>query len=68
MMQADGSPELPKGARPFKPGQVANPTGKRGAYHEMQRLAREFTPEATGYLIEIARDRNEDTRNRIVAM
>jgi hypothetical protein len=34
----------------------------------MQRLAREFTPEATKYLIEIAADKNEDSRNRIVAM
>jgi hypothetical protein len=34
----------------------------------MQQLAREFTPEATRYLIEIAADKGEDTRNRIVAM
>jgi hypothetical protein len=34
----------------------------------MQRIAREFTPQATRYLIEIAQDTKEDTRNRIVAM
>jgi hypothetical protein len=34
----------------------------------MQRLAREFSPEAVAYLIEIARDGTEDTRNRIVAV
>jgi hypothetical protein len=34
----------------------------------MQRLAREFTPEAARYLIAIAADKGEDTRNRIVAM
>jgi hypothetical protein len=59
---------IPHGARPWKPGTSANPGGKGGLYHEMQRLAREFTPEATGYLIGIARDEEEDTRNRIVAM
>jgi hypothetical protein len=50
------------------PGQSGNPSGKGGLYHEMQRRAREFTPEATEYLIEIARDKSEDARNRIVAM
>ena len=59
---------VPKGARPWQPGASANPGGKGGLYHEMQRLAREFTPEATKYLIEIAADKNEDSRNRIVAM
>ena len=59
---------VPKGARPWQPGASANPGGKGGLYHEMQRLTREFTPEATKYLIEIAADKNEDTRNRIVAM
>jgi hypothetical protein len=59
---------VPKGSRPWKPGVSANPGGKGGLYHEMQRLAREFTPEATRYLIEIAVDKDEDTRNRIVAM
>ena len=34
----------------------------------MLRRAREFTPEATNYLIEIARDKGEDARNRIVAI
>jgi hypothetical protein len=59
---------VPKGARPWQPGVSANPGGEGGLYHEMQRLAREFTPAATRYLIEIAQDRGEDTRNRIVAM
>jgi hypothetical protein len=55
-------------AKQWVPGQSGNPSGKGGPYHEMQRLAREFTPEATACLIEVARDRSEDTRNRIVAM
>lgn len=59
---------VPKGARPWQPGVSANPGGKGGLYHEMQRLAREFTPEGTRYLIEIASNADEDTRNRIVAM
>jgi hypothetical protein len=54
--------------RCWAPGQSGNPSGKGGVYHEMQRLAREFSPEAVAYLIEIARDGTEDTRNRIVAM
>ena len=41
---------------------------KGGVYHEMQRIAREFSPEAVACLIEIARDGTEDTRNRIIAM
>ena len=59
---------VPKGARPWQPGASANPGGKGGLFHEMQRIGREFTPEATKYLIEIAADENEDSRNRIVAM
>jgi hypothetical protein len=55
-------------ANVWKPGQSGNPGGKGGAYYEMQRLAREFTPEAARYLIAIAADKGEDTRNRIVAM
>jgi hypothetical protein len=54
--------------RCWGPGESGNPSGKGGVYHEMQRLAREFSPEAVAYLIEIARDGTEDTRNRIVAM
>jgi hypothetical protein len=37
-------------------------------YHEMQRLAREFTPRATEILRDIADDPSEDSRNRIVAI
>jgi hypothetical protein len=58
----------PFGARPWRKGQVPNPSGKGGAYHEMQRLAREFTPRATEILRGIADDPNEDSRNRIVAI
>jgi hypothetical protein len=54
--------------RRWQPGQSGNPGGKGGLYHEMVRLAREFTPDATRYLIEIAADKGEDARNRIVAM
>jgi hypothetical protein len=54
--------------RCWGPGESGNPSGKGGVYHEMQRLAREFSPEAVACLIEIARDGTEDTRNRIVAM
>jgi hypothetical protein len=52
----------------WKPGQSGNPSGRNGLYGEMLRRAREFTPEATDYLISIARDLNEETRNRIVAI
>jgi hypothetical protein len=58
----------PAGARPWRKGQVPNPTGKGGHYHEMQRLAREFTPRATEILRDIANDPSEDSRNRIVAI
>jgi hypothetical protein len=58
----------PTGARPWRKGQVPNPSGKGGAYHEMQRLAREYTPRGTEILREIADDPNEDSRNRIVAI
>ena len=52
----------------WQPGRSSNSSGKGGLYHEMQRLAREFTPQATQFLIDIASDLGEDTRNRIVAM
>ena len=52
----------------WQKGQSGNPSGRNGLYGEMLRRAREFTPEATDYLIAIARDGNEDTRNRIVAI
>ena len=58
----------PAGARPWRKGQAPNPTGKGGDYHEMQRLAREFTPRATEILRDIASDPSEDSRNRIVAI
>ena len=58
----------PAGARPWRKGQAPNPTGKGGDYHEMQRLAREFTPRATEILRDIANDPSEDSRNRIVAI
>jgi hypothetical protein len=41
---------------------------KSGDYHEMQRVAREFTPRATEILRDIANDPSEDSRNRIVAI
>ena len=58
----------PVGARPWRKGQAPNPSGKGGDYHEMQRLAREFTPRATEILRDIANDPSEDSRNRIVAI
>ena len=58
----------PAGARPWRKGQAPNPTGKGDDYHEMQRLAREFTPRATEILRDIANDPSEDSRNRIVAI
>jgi hypothetical protein len=58
----------PAGASPWRKGQAPNPSGRGGDYHEMQRLAREFTPRATEILREIADDPNEDSRNRIVAI
>jgi hypothetical protein len=52
----------------WRPGQSGNPTGKGGIYHEMQRRARECSPEVIDFLTEIARDTDEDARNRIVAI
>jgi hypothetical protein len=59
---------VPRGARPWHKGQVPNPSGKGGLYHEMQRLARDFTPQGALILRGIASDPNEDSRNRIVAI
>jgi hypothetical protein len=52
----------------WKPGQSGNPGGKGGAYYAMMRLARQFSPEATQILIDIARDPSEESRNKIVAI
>jgi hypothetical protein len=55
-------------ANVWKPGQSGNPGGKGGTYYEMMRLARQFTPQATQILIDIARDPGEEIRNKIVAI
>jgi hypothetical protein len=55
-------------ARKWRPGESGNPSGRSGLFQEMQRRAREATPELIGYLLEIARDGGEDARNRIVAI
>jgi hypothetical protein len=55
----------PAGARPWRKGRTPNLTGKGSDYHEMQRVAREFTPRATEILRDIANDPSEDSRNRI---
>ena len=52
----------------WKPGQSGNPGGRGGTYHAMMRLARQFSPEATQILIDIARDPSEESRNKIVAI
>ena len=52
----------------WKPGQSGNPGGKGGTYYEMMRLARQFTPQATQILIDIASDPGEEARSRIVAI
>jgi len=52
----------------WKPGQSGNPGGKGGTYYAMMRLARQFSPEATQILIDIARDPSEESRNKIVAI
>src|SRR5262245_56268220 len=69
----DGSPRkkpLPPAlaANLWRPGQSGNPGGKGGTYYEMMRLARQFTPQATQILIDIASDLGEEARNRIVAI
>jgi hypothetical protein len=46
---------------------VANPTGKSGAYGEMQRLARDHSPRTVRFLIDVVENEKEDTRNRLVA-
>jgi hypothetical protein len=55
-------------ANVWKPGQSGNPGGKGGTYYAMMRLARQFSPEATQILIDIARDPSEESRNKIVAI
>jgi hypothetical protein len=52
----------------WKPGQSGNPGGKGGTDYAMMRLARQFSPEATQILIDIARDPKEESRNKIVAI
>jgi hypothetical protein len=47
---------------------VGTPAGKGGTYYEMMRLARQFTPQATQILIDIASDPGEEARSRIVAI
>lgn len=54
--------------RVLQPGETANPSGRSGRFAEVQRLAREASPEAMQTLIEIMRDRSEETRARIVAI
>ena len=53
--------------RPFRPGQSGNPSGTSGRYGEVVRLCQAAGPEIAKALIEIALDRNEDSRARIVA-
>ena len=53
--------------RVLQPGETANPSGRAGRFVEVQRLAREASPEAMQTLIGIMRDRSEETRARIVA-
>ena len=55
-------------ANRWRPGQSGNPGGKGGTYYEMMRLARQFTPQATQILIDIASDPSEEVRSRIVAI
>jgi hypothetical protein len=55
-------------ANVWKPGQSGNPGGKGGSFYAMMRLARQFSPEATQILIDIARDPSEESRNKIVAI
>jgi hypothetical protein len=57
----------PGAAASWPKGFTGNPGGRTSAYGEMQRRAREFSPEAAEFLIEIVRDKSEDSRNRIVA-
>jgi hypothetical protein len=55
----------PLGARPWRKGQVPNPSGQSGLYHEIVCLAREAAPNAIRRLIELIR--NEDERVASVA-
>jgi hypothetical protein len=55
-------------ANVWKPGQSGNPGGNDGTYYAMMRLARQFSPEATQILIDIAKDPSEESRNKIVAI
>jgi hypothetical protein len=58
----------PGAAASWSRGASGNPGGRTSAYAEMQRLARENTPEAAQILIDIMRNPEEDSRNRIVAI
>ena len=53
--------------RVLQPGETANPSGRCGRYSEVQRIAREASPEAMRALVRIMSDEAEDTRARIVA-
>ena len=54
--------------RPFKPGQIGNPTGQHGRYREIVRLARDASPRAMAILVQVMDDETEDTRCRLVAI
>ena len=54
--------------RPFKPGQIGNPTGQHGRYREIVRLARDASPRAMAILVQVMDDVTEDTRCRLVAI
>ena len=54
--------------RPFKPGQIGNPSGRQGRYHEIVRIAREASPRAMAILVQVMDDVTEDTRCRLVAI
>ncbi len=54
--------------RVIRPGESGNPSGHSGCYAEVQRLAREASPEAMRTLVRIMSDEAEETRCRIVAI
>lgn len=53
--------------RPFRPGQIGNPTGQNGRYAQLVSFCRNKSMEMTEILYRIAGDENEDARCRIVA-
>src|SRR5580658_8653082 len=52
----------PEGAKPWKPGQSGNPSGKGGKFVEAQTIARKASPKAAQVLVEMLDDNDPRVR------